>query len=156
MPHPHTNNPAPTPEFFSTDHLSPDAVVAFVDDALPAHVRIRVERHIAQCPECCAMVAAQRDAQETIRAAEAVGTPGSLREKLARIPDEAAILERIAAEEGEEAALQYAEDHGLVAASYIFDEPCRLRSEWHTLVVRFRRSTRGFIHKWLELWRRGM
>lgn len=156
MPHPHTNSPAPKPEFFSTDHLSADAIVAFVDDALPAHVRVRVERHIAECPECCALVAAQREARETIRSAEAVGTPGNLREKLAQIPNEAAILEKIAAEEGEEAALRYAEEHDLVAARYIFEEPPKLRLEWQTFVVRFRRSTRSFFHKWVELWRRGL
>ncbi|GEM_PF-482308 len=149
-------NPLMDPDFFSTDHLSADAVVAFVDDALPRHVRIRVERHITECPECCALVNAQREIRETIQSAETIGTPGSLREKLARIPNETALLEKIIAEEGEEAALRYAQEHNLSVTSYLFDEPSPIRSEIQMFVVRFRRTTRGFLHKWLELWRRGM
>lgn len=147
---------ADSAEFCSTDHLSDDAVVAFVDEVLPRHVQIRVERHIAQCPDCCALVIAQREASETLKAADQVGTPLYLREKLAQIPQEAALLDRIADKEGEEAALQFAQDHGLIVATYITGEPLRLRSELQTLVISLRRSTRDIMRKVADVWRKGI
>lgn len=53
--------------FSSVEHLSHEAVAAFVDDELGATAAHRARVHIVQCPECRAEVHQQRGAAELLR-----------------------------------------------------------------------------------------
>ena len=55
-----------TASFGSTEHLSEEAITAYVDDAMPSYVRIRTERHLHDCPECRALVEEQAQAREPV------------------------------------------------------------------------------------------
>ena len=70
--------------FSSTDHLSPEAVAAYVDNELSTAAYRRAQQHLAQCPECQDEVAAQRGASERVRGScgEDVRAPSSLVAKL--------------------------------------------------------------------------
>ena len=82
-----------TASFGSTEHLSEEAITAYVDDAMPSYVRIRTERHLHDCPECRALVEEQAQAREQLRqASEPLGTPGTLLSKLNAIPANDAVL----------------------------------------------------------------
>lgn len=70
-------------------HLSPDAVVAYVDDELAAGAHARAEAHLAGCAECRADVAAQRQARTALRAAAGPSLPSSLLTALRAIPRDA-------------------------------------------------------------------
>lgn len=75
-------------EFSSTEHVSAEAVAAYVDSELSPSAAKRAETHLAQCPECAADVAAQRVASERVRGAEAaegIHAPRSLVDRLAQI-----------------------------------------------------------------------
>ena len=73
--------------FNSTDHLNPEAVVAYVDGELTPAAAARAERHLGQCPECCEEVRAQRGTSERLRVCDTSGVqaPASLVERLARL-----------------------------------------------------------------------
>jgi hypothetical protein len=71
------------------DHLSLDAVVAFVDDELSAGAHLRAEAHLDCCRECRAEVVAQRQARTALRAADGPCLPSSLLRALRSIPVEA-------------------------------------------------------------------
>jgi hypothetical protein len=70
------------------DHLSQDAVVAFVDDELSAAAHTRAERHVADCGECAAEVVAQRQVRSALRAADEPQVPAWLLNKLGSIPQD--------------------------------------------------------------------
>lgn len=70
-------------------HLSPDAVVAYVDDELAAGPHLRATRHLAQCRECAAQVVAQGQARAALRTAGCPSMPSSLLSSLRSIPMEA-------------------------------------------------------------------
>lgn len=71
------------------DHLSLDAIVAFVDDELSAGAHARAEAHLDCCCECRAEVVAQRQARSALRAAGGPCLPSSLLRSLRSIPVEA-------------------------------------------------------------------
>lgn len=71
------------------DHLSPEAVVAFVDDELEDGPFLRATRHLDSCPECFTQVAAQGQARSALRSAECPSLPSSLMSSLFSIPNEA-------------------------------------------------------------------
>jgi hypothetical protein len=71
------------------DHLSLDAIVAYVDDELAAGAHDRAEAHLACCAECRAEVVAQIQARSVLRAAGAPNLPSSLLRSLRSIPVEA-------------------------------------------------------------------
>jgi anti-sigma factor RsiW len=71
------------------DHLSLDAIVAYVDDELAAGARDRAEAHLAYCRDCQAEVVAQVQARSVLRAAAAPMLPSSLLRTLRSIPVEA-------------------------------------------------------------------
>jgi anti-sigma factor RsiW len=77
-----------TPDW-GQDHLSLDAVVAYVDEELAPGARTRADDHLARCPECAAEVVAQRQARTALRAAHAPRLPSSLLRTLRAIPVEA-------------------------------------------------------------------
>ena len=68
------------------DHLSLDAVVAFVDDELSAGAHLRAEAHLDCCRECRAEVVAQRQARTALRAADGPCLPSSLLRARCRAP----------------------------------------------------------------------
>jgi len=71
------------------DHLTLDAVVAFVDDELDAGPRERATRHAAGCRECAAQVMAQTQARVALRTAAGPRLPSSLLSALRSIPQHA-------------------------------------------------------------------
>jgi anti-sigma factor RsiW len=74
---------------WGVDHLSQDAVVAFVDDELSAAAHERAAAHVASCGECAAEVVAQRQVRSALRAADEPHVPSSLLTMLRAIPQEA-------------------------------------------------------------------
>jgi anti-sigma factor RsiW len=70
------------------DHLSSDAIVAFVDDELAAGPHLRATQHLAQCPECAAQVVAQGQARAALRTAGCPSLPSSLLSSLRSIPQD--------------------------------------------------------------------
>ncbi|WP_367614878.1 zf-HC2 domain-containing protein [Corynebacterium stercoris] len=75
--------------FASTEHLSAEAVAAFVDEELSPSAARRAQDHIAQCPECHDEVVAQRGAAERVRGCQdEVRAPRSLVDRLAQLRDE--------------------------------------------------------------------
>ncbi|WP_225443338.1 zf-HC2 domain-containing protein [Lolliginicoccus lacisalsi] len=77
---------APRRTFSSTEHLSPEAVAAYVDGELAMGPHLRASAHIAQCGECRDQIHAQSQARAALRRADPVGAPASLLSALARIP----------------------------------------------------------------------
>ena len=71
------------------DHLSSDAIVAFVDDELGPGPHLRATQHLAQCPECAAQVVAQGQARSALRTAGCPSLPSSLLSSLRSIPQDA-------------------------------------------------------------------
>jgi anti-sigma factor RsiW len=71
------------------DHLTLDAVVAYVDDELGPGPYGRASRHVANCDECRAQVAAQRQARAALRTAGGPRLPSSLLSALRSIPEHA-------------------------------------------------------------------
>lgn len=75
-------------QFSSIEHLSEEAVAAFVDGEMPPRAQRRVLRHLVHCEECRRDVKAQRDAAQRMREAanEPVHMSTELLYKLAAIP----------------------------------------------------------------------
>jgi anti-sigma factor RsiW len=71
------------------DHLTLDAIVAYVDDELGPGPFSRATRHVAHCDECRAQVAAQRQARAALRTAGGPRLPSSLLSALRSIPEHA-------------------------------------------------------------------
>ncbi|WP_257202429.1 anti-sigma factor family protein [Corynebacterium cystitidis] len=75
-------------EISSIDHLSPEAVTAFVDGEMSEGAQHRVRVHIVHCPQCREEVHTQRFAAEIVRGSnveEGVRAPSGLVERLAQI-----------------------------------------------------------------------
>jgi anti-sigma factor RsiW len=70
------------------DHLSSDAIVAYVDDELAPGPHLRATQHLAQCPECAAQVVAQGQARAALRTAGCPSLPSSLLSSLRSIPQD--------------------------------------------------------------------
>ncbi|WP_219412896.1 anti-sigma factor family protein [Pseudonocardia nigra] len=70
------------------DHLSSDAVVAYVDGELAPGPHTRATEHLAQCPECAAQVVAQGQARAALRTADCPSLPSSLLSSLRAIPQD--------------------------------------------------------------------
>jgi hypothetical protein len=67
-------------------HLLPDAVVAFVDGELSPVAHDRAATHIARCPLCATDATVQRQARDSVAAAEAPRMPAGLLAALRAIP----------------------------------------------------------------------
>jgi anti-sigma factor RsiW len=78
-----------SPPDWGQDHLSLDAIVAYVDDELSAGAHARAEAHLDRCRECAVEVVAQRQARTALRAAGGPCLPSSLLRSLRSIPVEA-------------------------------------------------------------------
>ena len=70
------------------DHLSSEAIVAYVDDELASGAHLRATQHLAQCPECAAQVVAQGQARAALRTAGCPSLPTSLLSSLRSIPQD--------------------------------------------------------------------
>lgn len=70
------------------DHLSSDAIVAYVDDELADRPHSRAARHLDTCPECVAEVVAQGQARLALRSAECPSLPSALLRSLCSIPQD--------------------------------------------------------------------
>lgn len=71
------------------DHLSSDAIVAYVDSELADRPYSRATRHLAECPECATQVVAQGQARSALRSAQCPSLPSSLLSSLRSIPQDA-------------------------------------------------------------------
>jgi anti-sigma factor RsiW len=78
-------------QFGSTEHLSTEAVAAFVDGELRMSAHLRAAHHMSMCPQCATEVDAQRQAREVLRDACPVAMPSSLLGLLSQIPQHAPI-----------------------------------------------------------------
>jgi anti-sigma factor RsiW len=75
------------------DHLSPEAVVAYVDDELADGPYSRATRHIDTCSECAVQVVAQAQARAALRSAEGPTMSPSFLNSLRSIPQDADLPE---------------------------------------------------------------
>ena len=73
-------------QFSSTDHLSTEAMAAYVDGELPMKAHLRAGSHLSQCPQCCAEVDAQTQARGALRDSGPVAAPSTLMGLLSQIP----------------------------------------------------------------------
>jgi len=74
------------PPDWGEDHLTPEAVVAFVDGELAPGPRARAVQHVDRCPECTAQVRGQRQARAELRTAGGPTVPLNLLSSLRSIP----------------------------------------------------------------------
>jgi hypothetical protein len=73
-------------QFGSTEHLSTEAVAAFVDGELRMNAYMRAAHHLSVCAECSAEVEAQTQAREVLRDSNPINTPTALLGLLSQIP----------------------------------------------------------------------
>ena len=73
-------------EFAPTEHLSPEAIVAYVDNELSSLASGRADAHLALCPHCADEVTAQARARSILRTGDDVSVPESLLGQLCDIP----------------------------------------------------------------------
>lgn len=73
-------------QFGSTDHLSIEAVAAYVDGELPMKAHLRAGSHLSLCQQCAAEVEAQGQARAALRESRPVTMPSTLMGLLSQIP----------------------------------------------------------------------
>ena len=73
-------------QFGSTEHLSIEAVAAFVDGELRMTAHLRAAHHLSLCQECATEVEAQRQARAALRDSGSIVVPTSLLGMLSQIP----------------------------------------------------------------------
>src|ERR1700730_15533176 len=81
-----SDTPVGPRQFGSTEHLSTEAVAAFVDGELRMTAHMRAAHHLSLCPLCAAEVEGQRQARAVLRDSLPVSVPSSLLGMLAQIP----------------------------------------------------------------------
>ncbi|MGV0835947.1 anti-sigma E factor RseA [Mycolicibacterium thermoresistibile] len=74
-------------QFGSTEHLSTEAIAAFVDGELRMTAHLRAAHHLSLCPQCAAEVEAQGQAREALRESRPIAVPSSLLGLLSEIPN---------------------------------------------------------------------
>ena len=77
-------------QFGSTEHLSTEAIAAFVDGELRMNAHLRAAHHLSLCPQCAAEVDAQQQARAALRDSCPIRIPSSLLGMLAQIPQDSA------------------------------------------------------------------
>ncbi|HZQ32342.1 MAG TPA: anti-sigma E factor RseA [Mycobacterium sp.] len=75
-------------EFGSTEHLSTEAIAAFVDGELRMTAHLRAAHHLSLCPQCVAEIDAQRQARAALRDSRPIRIPTTLLGTLAQIPNQ--------------------------------------------------------------------
>ena len=73
-------------QFGSTEHLSTEAIAAFVDGELRMNAHLRAAHHISLCPDCAAEVDGQRRARAALRDSHPIRIPSTLLGLLSQIP----------------------------------------------------------------------
>ncbi|WP_099024032.1 anti-sigma E factor RseA [Mycolicibacterium palauense] len=73
-------------QFGSTEHLSTEAVAAYVDGELRMGAHMRAAHHLSLCAECAAEVEAQQQARTALRDSCPIHIPSSLMGLLSQIP----------------------------------------------------------------------
>jgi hypothetical protein len=73
-------------QFGSTEHLSTEAIAAFVDGELRMAAHLRAAHHLSLCPQCAAEVDAQGQARAALRDSCPIAIPTSLLGMLSQIP----------------------------------------------------------------------
>jgi anti-sigma factor RsiW len=76
--------------FGSTEHLSTEAIAAFVDGELRMTAHLRAAHHLSLCPQCAAEVDAQQQARAALRDSRPISIPSSLLGLLSQIPTHSA------------------------------------------------------------------
>src|ERR1700742_1382691 len=76
-------------QFGSTEHLSTEAIAAFVDGELRMSAHLRAASHLSLCSQCAAEVDGQRQARAALRDSRPINIPTSLLGTLAQIPHQA-------------------------------------------------------------------
>ncbi|OBH79974.1 anti-sigma E factor RseA [Mycobacterium scrofulaceum] len=73
-------------QFGSTEHLSVEAIAAFVDGELRMNAHLRAAHHLSLCPQCAAEVDGQSRARAALRDSHPIRIPSALLGLLAEIP----------------------------------------------------------------------
>ncbi|MGA9494032.1 MAG: anti-sigma E factor RseA [Mycobacterium sp.] len=73
-------------QFGSTEHLSTEAIAAFVDGELRMNAHLRAAHHISLCPDCAAEVEGHRRARAALRDSHPIRIPSTLLGLLSQIP----------------------------------------------------------------------
>lgn len=76
-------------QFGSTEHLSVEAVAAFVDGELRMNAHLRAAHHLSMCPLCAAEVDDQSRTRAALRDSHPIRIPSTLLGMLADIPRDA-------------------------------------------------------------------
>lgn len=77
-------------QFSSVDHLSAEAIAAYVDGELPMKAHLRASSHLAACAQCRTEVDAQGQARAALRDCRPVTMPSTLMGLLSQIPQSSA------------------------------------------------------------------
>jgi len=75
-------------QFGSTEHLSTEAIAAFVDGELRMNAHLRAAQHLSLCAQCAVEIEAQRQARAALRDSCPIQVPTSLLGMLSQIPDQ--------------------------------------------------------------------
>jgi len=84
-----SDEPVGPRQFGSTEHLSTEAVAAFVDGELRMTAHLRAAHHLSLCLQCATEVEAQRQARTALRDSCPIVVPSSLLGMLSQIPHHA-------------------------------------------------------------------
>jgi hypothetical protein len=76
-------------QFGSTEHLSTEAIAAYVDGELRMNAHLRAAHHLSLCAECAAEVEGQTQARTALRDSLPISMPSSLLGLLSQIPQSA-------------------------------------------------------------------
>ncbi len=76
-------------QFGSTEHLSTEAIAAYVDGELRMKSYLRAAHHLSLCQQCASEVEGQSQAREALRDSNPISTPISLLGLLSQIPNSA-------------------------------------------------------------------
>ncbi|MBB3605792.1 hypothetical protein FHT40_005479 [Mycolicibacterium sp. BK556] len=76
-------------QFGSTEHLSSEAIAAYVDGELRMNAHLRAAHHLSLCAECAAEVEGQTQARTALRDSMPISMPSSLLGLLSQIPQSA-------------------------------------------------------------------
>lgn len=73
-------------QFSSTEHLSTEAIAAYVDGELRMNAYLRAAHHVSLCPQCAAEIDAQGQARAVLRDSHPVHVPSAVLKMLSQIP----------------------------------------------------------------------